>query len=32
MRRLEAEGHTVIPKGKKFVVADYEKSVIKPKI
>ncbi len=26
---LEAEGHTVIPKGKKFIVKDYEKSLTK---
>ncbi len=24
--KLEAEGHVVVPKGKKYVVADYEKS------
>ena len=29
-KRLEAEGHTIIQKGKKHVVADYEKSLIEP--
>ena len=28
-RRLKSEGHTVINKGKKYVVADYEKSLVK---
>ena len=27
-KHLEAEGHTVIQKGKKLVVADYEESLI----
>jgi hypothetical protein len=26
--RLQLEGHTVIQKGEKFIVADYEKSLI----
>src|SRR3989304_3956643 len=29
--RLEAEGHKVVAKGKKYVVADFERSVIVPK-
>jgi hypothetical protein len=29
-RRLEAEGHRVVPKGKQLVVADYEKRLIEP--
>lgn len=30
MKKLEEEGHTVIPKGKKnFMVAEYEKSLIR---
>ena len=28
-RLLEKEGHTVIPKGKKYVVVDHEKSLVK---
>ena len=28
-KNLEAEGHEVIQKGKKYIVADYEKSLIK---
>ena len=28
-QRLEAEGHTVIKKGKRFVVADFEKALVK---
>jgi alkylated DNA nucleotide flippase Atl1 len=28
-QRLEAEGHTVIKKGKRFVVADFEKALFK---
>ena len=28
-RLLEREGHTVIPKGKKYVVVDHEKSLVK---
>jgi len=27
-RRLEAEGHTVLPKGKNYVVADYERQLV----
>jgi hypothetical protein len=27
-KRLENEGHTVIQKGKKYVVADFEKQVV----
>jgi alkylated DNA nucleotide flippase Atl1 len=30
--RLEAEGHTIIQKGKKFFVEDYEKKVYTPKL
>ncbi len=29
--RLEAEGHTVIQKGKRFLVEDYERVTVKPK-
>ena len=28
--RLKAEGHTVVVRGKRWVVADYEKSVVQP--
>jgi hypothetical protein len=28
-RRLASEGHKVIQKGKRFIVQDYEKSLIK---
>ena len=31
-RRLAAEGHTVIQKGKRFVVEDYERSSVSPKL
>ena len=30
--KLEAEGHTVIQKGKRFLVADFEKKTIVPKL
>ena len=30
--RLTAEGHTVIQKGKRFLVQDFEKRVVKPKV
>lgn len=28
-RRLRAEGHKIVPKGKRFVVADYQKALFK---
>lgn len=31
-QRLTAEGHRVVAKGKKFVVAEYEKCVVKPRV
>ena len=30
--RLEAEGHTIIQKGKRFLVEDFERKVSKPKL
>jgi hypothetical protein len=30
--RLKAEGHTVVVRGKRWVVADYEKSVVEPSL
>ena len=32
MSRLEAEGHTVVQKGKRFVVQDFEKKLVSPRL